>query len=204
MTPETAPAPGAPAPGPREAVYETRVEGFGMFRIVPVDPTRDIDLLYGWVTQERARFWGMRDHTREQVLEIYEYLDSLTTHHAYLIHLDDRPVALFQTYEPEADPVGEYYDVRPGDFGFHLMIGPVDGAPEPGFTDALVRTFLTHVLAEDPSRRRIVAEPDARNEKALARLLRTGFVLGPEVELPHKRARMAFLDRDVLLARDAD
>ncbi len=202
MTPDTAPD-GASAPRRREAVYERHVDGFGTVRVTPVDPARDIDLLYGWVTQERARFWGMRDHTRAQVLEIYEYLDSLSTHHAYLIHRDDRPVALFQTYEPDADPIGEYYEVRPGDFGFHLLVGPVTGVPEPGFTDTLVRTFLAHVLAEDPARKRIVAEPDARNEKAIARLLRTGFVLGPEVRLPEKPARMVFLDRDDFLARTA-
>lgn len=201
-TPSSASA-GASAPRRREAVHETHVDGFGTVRVVPVDPVRDTDLLYDWVTQERARFWGMLDHTREQVREIYEHLDSLPTHHAYLIHRDDRPVALFQTYEPRADPIGEHYDVRPGDFGFHLLIGPAGGAPEPGFTDTLVTVFLTHVLDEDPGRRRIVAEPDARNHKAHARLVRIGFVLGPEVRLPHKRARMAFLDRDSFLSRAA-
>ncbi|WP_435830286.1 GNAT family N-acetyltransferase [Micromonospora echinospora] len=30
------------------------------------------------------------------------------------MHRDGRPVGLFQTYEPAADPVGECYDVRPG------------------------------------------------------------------------------------------
>ncbi|MFD1829585.1 GNAT family N-acetyltransferase [Streptomyces desertarenae] len=204
MTSDAVPPPdsaGAPAPRRRAAVHETRVDGFGTVRVVPVDPARDTDLLYRWVTQERARFWGMLDHTREQVREIYEHLDSLSTHHAYLIHRDDRPVALFQTYRPEADPIGEYYDVRPGDFGFHLMVGPAEGEPEPGFTGTLVTVFLTHVLAEDPGRRRIVAEPDARNERAQARLVRAGFVLGPEVRLPHKRARLAFLDRDSFLSR---
>ncbi|SFL00535.1 GNAT family N-acetyltransferase [Streptomyces pini] len=190
-------------PRRRETVHEARVEGFGTVRVVPVDPARDIDLLHDWVTRERARFWGMLDHTREQVLETYEYLDSLSTHHAFLIHLDDRPVALFQTYEPDADPVGEYYEVRPGDYGLHLMTGPADGGARPGFTDALLTVFLTRLLAEDPGRRRIVAEPDARNQKAVSRLLRTGFVLGPEIELPHKRARLVFLDRDAFLARTA-
>ncbi|MFH0245663.1 GNAT family N-acetyltransferase [Streptomyces sp. HK10] len=194
---------GASAHRRREAVYEARVEGFGTVRVVPVDPARDIGLLYGWVSRERARFWGMRDHTREQVLEIYGYLDSLSTHHAYLLHLDDRPVALFQTYEPGADPVGEYYEVRPGDFGLHLMVGPADGGARPGFTGTLLTVFLAYLLAEDPGRRRIVAEPDARNEKAVSRLLRTGFVLGPEIEMPNKRARLVFLDRDAFLSRAA-
>ncbi|WP_208605946.1 GNAT family N-acetyltransferase [Streptomyces albus] len=191
----------AMATPPRAPVHETHVDGFGTVRVVPVDPARDTDLLHDWVTRDRARFWGMREHSREQVREIYEFLDSLPTHHAYLIHRDGRPAALFQTYDPSADPVGECYDVQPGDFGLHLMIGPADGAPEPGFTETLLSVFLDHLLAEDPHRTRIVAEPDARNAKAIERLLRTGFELGPEIELPEKRARMVFLERGTHLAR---
>ncbi|MEV0968382.1 GNAT family N-acetyltransferase [Microtetraspora glauca] len=181
-------------PTRRAAVHERVIDGFGTVRIIPLDPPADIDVIYEWVTQERARFWGMLDADRERVLEVYSFLDTLTTHHAYLVHRDDRPVALFQTYEPEFDPVGECYEVQPGDFGIHLMIGPVAGEPEPGFTGTLLSVFLGHVLAE-PGRKRIVAEPDARNDKAIARLLRTGFVLGPEIDLPEKRARLVFLDR---------
>ncbi|MCC5579464.1 acetyltransferase [Microtetraspora sp. AC03309] len=181
-------------PTRRAAVHEQVIDGFGTVRIIPLDPPVDIDVIYEWVTQERARFWGMLDADRERVLEVYGFLDTLTTHHAYLVHRDDRPVALFQTYEPEFDPVGECYEVQPGDFGIHLMIGPVAGGPEPGFTGTLLSVFLGHVLAE-PGRKRIVAEPDARNDKAIARLLRTGFVLGPEIDLPEKRARLVFLDR---------
>ncbi|GAA3052229.1 penicillin amidase [Streptomyces olivoverticillatus] len=188
-------------PAAPEEQHEEKIEGFGTVRIRPVDPRTDIDLIHGWVGEERARFWGMREAGRERVQEIYAYLDSLTTHHAYLLHRDDRPVALFQTYEPEADPVGECYDVQPGDFGIHLMIGPAEGAPEPGFTETLLTVFLGWILAADPNRKRIIAEPNALNEKATARLLRTGFERGPEVELPEKRAQLVFLSRDVFERR---
>ena len=106
------------------AVYERKVDGFGTVSLVPVDPARDLDVLHAWVTEDRARFWGMGGYSREQVLETYEFLDSLTTHHAYLAYRDGVPVALFQTYEPDADPLGECYDVQPGDLGVHLLIGP--------------------------------------------------------------------------------
>ncbi|NBE85127.1 GNAT family N-acetyltransferase [Micromonospora rubida] len=178
--------------------YARHIDGFGEVAIRPVRPAEDIDVIHDWVTRERSRFWGMRDAGRERVLEIYEYLDSLDTHHAYLIHRDGRPVALFQTYEPAADPVGECYDVQPGDFGIHLMIGPPDGGVEPGFTAVLLDAFLAFVLT-DPSRRRIVAEPDARNDKAIARLTRAGFVPGPQIDLPEKRAQLLFLDRAAAL-----
>ncbi|QGN48393.1 GNAT family N-acetyltransferase [Micromonospora sp. WMMC415] len=176
-----------------DAVFGRDVAGFGRVELRPVEPDRDADLIHGWVSQERARFWGMRDAGRDRVAEIYRYVDSLPTHHAWLAHRDGRPAALFQTYEPAADPVGEVYDVRPGDHGVHLLIGP-PAHPEPGFTGHLLGVLVAFVFA-DPAHRRIVAEPDARNDRAVARLRRSGFVAGPLVDLPDKRARLMFLDR---------
>ncbi len=188
----------APVPALRPAVYEQKVEGFGVVRLVPVAPAADEELLHGWVTQERSRFWGMADHTAEQVREIYEFVDSLPTHHAYLALRDGVPAALFQTYEPDADPVGECYDVRPGDFGIHLLIAPAEGeGAVKGYTDFLLTAFIGFVFS-DPAHRRVVVEPDARNEKALARMVRVGFELGPEIRKPEKTARLAFLTREAL------
>ncbi|MFJ7191748.1 GNAT family N-acetyltransferase [Streptomyces bacillaris] len=185
-------------PALRPAVYEQKVEGFGVVRLVPVDPAADEELLHGWVTQERARFWGMADHTAEQVREIYEFVDSLPTHHAYLALRDGVPAALFQTYEPDADPVGECYDVQPGDFGIHLLIAPAEGeGTVKGYTDSLLTAFIGYVFS-DPAHLRVVVEPDARNEKALARMVRVGFELGPEIRKPEKTARLAFLTREAL------
>ncbi|MFI7492578.1 GNAT family N-acetyltransferase [Micromonospora echinaurantiaca] len=180
-------------PGADPHRYAREVPGFGTVTIRPVDPDTDIDLLHGWVSQERARFWGMLDADRERVAEIYRYLDSLRTHHAYLVHRNGVPVALLQTYDPYADPVGECYDVRPGDYGIHLLLGPPTSA-EHGFTATVVAEMLRFVLS-DPDRRRIVVEPDARNERAIRRLLRSGFVAGPQVDLPEKRAQLLFLER---------
>ncbi|MGX1884058.1 GNAT family N-acetyltransferase [Streptomyces sp. NPDC055287] len=188
-----------------EPVYEQEIDGFGTVRLVPVDPARDAGLLHGWVTEERARFWGMGEATREQVEEIYAHLDSLTTHHGYLVLRDGVPVALFQTYDPEADRVSECYDVRPGDFGVHIFVGPAGGAaPQRGFT-ANVLAAATGFVFADPGVERLVAEPDALNVKAVARLEGVGFELGPEIVmpeidlpevfLPEKRARLVFLTR---------
>ncbi|WP_329136843.1 acetyltransferase [Streptomyces sp. NBC_01476] len=177
-------------------VYEERVEPFGTVTLAPVRPERDTGLLHRWVTEERAAFWGMRDADRARVHEIYAYLDSLDTHHAYLVSLDGRPVALFQTYQPQADPIGDFYPVRPGDVGVHLLLGPPDPQVprRAGYTSALLGVLLRFVLS-DPDCRRIVVEPDARNDRAVRRMVRTGFTLGPVVQLPDKRAQFAFLER---------
>ncbi|WP_328845415.1 GNAT family N-acetyltransferase [Streptomyces sp. NBC_00258] len=190
----------------REAVHEQVVDGLGTVRVLRVDPDADLDVLHAWVTAERARFWGMGGFGREQVLETYRHLDSLDTHHAFLAVLDGRPAALFQTYEPTADRVGECYEVEPGDIGVHLLIGPAgEGDERPGYSSALLTAFTVYVLGV-LERSRVVVEPDTRNEKAIVRLTRQGFVLGPpvvlpeidlpEVHLPAKKAQLAFLTRE--------
>ncbi|MFB7518316.1 GNAT family N-acetyltransferase [Streptomyces sp. NPDC056144] len=181
--------------------YAHTVEGFGTVTVRPVDPDGDAVLLHGWVNEERARFWGMNGTTVEQVRDIYAHLDSLTTHHGFLVELDGEPAALFQTYDPEADRVSECYEVEEGDIGVHLLVAP-GAAPRPGFTAGLLTALIAFSLRE---RTRIVVEPDAANEKAIARMARAGFELGPEVVLPEvdlpevfipeKRARLAFLRR---------
>ncbi|MGW0366259.1 GNAT family N-acetyltransferase [Streptomyces sp. NPDC002990] len=205
MTSAQAPAP-APAsvsvPAGRQPAFTHTVEGFGTVTITPVDPATDAPLIHSWVTQERARFWGMGEASLELVREIYEDVDRRTTHHAFMVSRDGERVALFQTYDCAEDRVSECYEVQPGDVGVHLLIGPGNGVRERGFSAALMTAFMAYVFS-DSGARRLVAEPDARNEKAIARLERTGFVVGPEVELPEidlpevylpaKRARLAFL-----------
>ncbi|SDL83502.1 penicillin amidase [Glycomyces sambucus] len=179
----------------RPAVFEHEVDGFGRVAIVPVRPVEDLDLIYGWVAEERARFWGMTGHSKEYVLEIYEYLDSLETHHAFLVLRDREPIALFQTYEPAADPVGECYEVEPGDIGAHLLVASSRGQVRPGFTGELMGVLALYLFA-DPVHRRIVVEPDARNAQAAIRMRRSGFTLGPEIQLGEKRAQLAFIRRE--------
>ncbi|MFC4029931.1 GNAT family N-acetyltransferase [Streptomyces polygonati] len=176
------------------ASHEQTVPGFGRVLIRPLDPAGDAEVVHGWVAEERSRFWGMVGHSRRQVQEIYEFVDSLTTHHAYLVLLDHSPVALLQTYRPEHDPLGGFYRVEPGDLGIHLLTAPAQGAPRPGHTSSLMAVLLGFLLA-DPAVHRIVAEPDTRNEKSIERLRRTGFEPGPEIDLPEKRARLFFLPR---------
>ena len=100
------------------------------------------------------------------------------------MRLSGKPVGIFQTYEPAADPIGEHYPVRDGDFGIHLFLAPAE-PPVPGFTGAVAGALLRFAFAH-PGTKRIVVEPDARNERALVRWQRLGFVFGDEVVTPRE------------------
>jgi penicillin amidase len=174
-------------------VLSEKLPGLGELTMVPLDPAAHAPVVHTWVTKERNHFWGMAGHTAEKVEEIYAFVDSLDSHHAYLLRLDDGPIGIFQPYEPSLDPVGECYDVRPGDFGLHLLLDAGD-RNLPHVTSAVFPALLRHLFA-DPSRERIIAEPDIRNERMINRLRRLGFTLGPEIDLGHKKAQLTFLDR---------
>ncbi|MET7480525.1 GNAT family N-acetyltransferase [Streptomyces sp. NPDC005648] len=176
-------------------------------RIRPLDAAADAEVVHRWVSEERAVFWGMNGLGRDQVAEIYGHMATLDTHHAFLLTRDGEPVALLQTYEPGADRVSECYAVRDGDIGIHVLLAPAGpGGARPGWTGELFEAIASYVL-KDLGRRRVVVDPDVRNEKAVARFLRQGFVAGPvvvlpeidlpEVYLPRKRAQLAFLEREV-------
>ncbi|MGI5456126.1 GNAT family N-acetyltransferase [Streptomyces sp. CA-249302] len=190
-------------------LYDTRtaVHTTGAVRVLPLDAHADADVLHRWVREERAVFWGMNGLTRDQVAEIYAHMDTLDTHHAFLLVRDGEPVGLLQTYEPEADRVSECYEVRDGDIGIHLLLAPArEGGARSGWSAALLTAVTSYVLL-GLDRRRVVVDPDVRNERAVDRFLRQGFVAGevvvlpeidiPDVYLPEKKAQLAFLEREI-------
>ncbi|WP_262852508.1 GNAT family N-acetyltransferase [Mumia quercus] len=176
-----------------EVVHTDHVDGFGTVTVRVLDPDGDLDLLHRWVTADRARFWGLQDLDAQELRDLYAYVDGLTTHHAYLVCRDGDPFALIQTYVPEHDPVGEYYDPEPGDVGLHLFLGEHVGTREQQWA-VMLQTFVGFVLGP-ASTRRIVVEPDVRNVRVLRVLERLGFTGGAQVSLPGKTARLAFLER---------
>lgn len=167
----------------------------------PVDPVADAALLTGWVTAERSTFWGMSELSQEDVQEIYTYIDEQAHLAAYLILLDGLPIGLLQTYDPEVDEIGEWYDREPGDIGVHFLLAHDERRA--GRTPELLAAgfdFVAHL----PGCRRLVFEPDARNAASVALLDRLGAERGPLVDLrtsiSEKPAQFFFISREQVLA----
>lgn len=166
-----------------------------------VDPDADAALLTGWVTAERAAFWGMAGLPEEEVRDIYAYIQEQEHLAAYLLVLDGDPVGLLQTYDPEVDEIGEWYDRHPGDVGVHLLLA--DDERRAGRTPEVLAAGLEFVAAL-PGCRRLVLEPDARNKASIALMERLGAERGPLVDLrtsiAEKPAQFFFIGRERALA----
>ena len=177
----------------RLPLFTRQVEGFGCFRLHALRIPEDIPLLHDWVQRDYARYWGMQGHELAAVTAAYASLQASGHAQAWLAWLDDAPAFLMERYDPAHDELGRHYPVQPGDIGMHLLLAP-PVQPRSGFSRVAMDTVLAALFAE-PSVRRVVVEPDVRNDKIHQLNRYAGFVYHGEIALPHKRAALAFCTR---------
>jgi RimJ/RimL family protein N-acetyltransferase len=163
------------------------------FSVRPVEPVADAPLLHRWVTHPKAAFWQMQDADVARVEREYQEIAASPSHDAFIGLHAGRPAFLFERYDPAHDPVGRAYPVRVGDVGMHFLVAPTD-RPVHGFTRAVIAEVM-EVLFADPATRRVVVEPDVRNEAVHALNATVGFRVVGEVELPNKRALLSICTR---------
>ena len=165
----------------------------------PLDVEQHGDRLHAWVTHPRSAFWMMQDATPAEVVADYRLVAEHPHHDAWLGRVDGEPAFLAETYDPVLAPevgLAGLPDLRPGDLGMHVLVAPPDpgAGPRPGFTRAVFAAVMAHCF-HDPAVRRVVVEPDVRNERIATLNREAGFVVARIVDLPDKQAALSFCTR---------
>ena len=166
--------------------------------IEPLDLERDAELLgllHAWVTHPRSKFWMMQDATLNDVRREYGDIVANPHHDAFLGRADGRPAFLVETYDPRWSALADLPELEPGDLGMHVMIGPPEGEPLPGYTSQVFAAVLEHCFA-DPAVRRVVVEPDVDNAAIRVKNIDAGFVELREVPVPGKTAMLSVCTRE--------
>lgn len=166
----------------------------------PLDPDRDATLLHAWVTHPRSVFWGMQEATEQQVHDEYARIADDPHHHALLGRADGEPAFLMERYDPAHSPLADLAELRPGDVGMHVLVAPTD-APVRGFTRAVLRRVVEECFA-DPAVRRVVVEPDVRNDRIAVLNAAAGFTVARHVDLVDKTAALSFCSRAAFATSD--
>jgi Acetyltransferases, including N-acetylases of ribosomal proteins len=178
--------------------FEKRVPTLGCFALRPLRAAEDAPLIHDWVTRDYARFWNMGRKSLVEVEAFYETLMVSGDATAWIGLFNGVPAFLVELYDPAGDPVGDHYPVRTGDRGMHFLVGPPTERLS-GFTYAVLLTIMDFIFV-DPAARRVVVEPDVRNEKIHALNRRVGFLYDREIELGEKTAHLAFCTREQFMA----
>ncbi|HEY0610754.1 MAG TPA: GNAT family N-acetyltransferase, partial [Chitinophaga sp.] len=111
---------------------------------------------------------------------------------------NSQPAFLLECYWVMNDPLGAYFDARPGDYGFHILVAPAD-QPIHNFTWNVFTTIIDFMLS-NPAVERLVVEPDVRNDKIHVLNKRAGFAYQKIIDLPQKQAYLAFCTREQYVA----
>ncbi|MFI8777377.1 GNAT family N-acetyltransferase [Brachybacterium paraconglomeratum] len=164
----------------------------------PLDPAAHTELLHGWLTTERARFWGMTAHSPAQVRAYLERVDASADEQGWIGSRDGTPLVYVETYDPARLLPAGLLDPEPGDLGMHLLIAPPAGEPAHGLTAAVMGEVVSWCLHERGAAR-VVVEPDERNRAVLAKNAAAGFRVLQHVEIPDgegtKRAALSVCTR---------
>ncbi|WP_303760591.1 GNAT family N-acetyltransferase [Alcanivorax jadensis] len=177
--------------------FSVDITGFGRFHIRAVQVPDDIALIHHWLSSEHARYWGMQDMNENQLADFYRQLPESGTGEGFLGFHEGRPVCLIESYDPRRDPVGAHYPVQPGDRGMHVLVAP-SRTPVSGFTRAVFAGVMDFMF-RDQGARRVVVEPDERNERIHTLNRFGGFVYANTIKLDTKVAALAFCSREQFL-----
>lgn len=186
--------------GPRELVdneysFRTFDETIGKsicFREVALD--RDLGRLHTWLNSEHVLPYWNQDDPLPQVRDTIAERAANDDQTLYIGSLDHVPMSYWESYWPVADGLGEYYDAEPTDRGFHILIGPTEYLGK-GYAVPLM-TAMTTFLFQHPETRRVVVEPDSRNDAVIHALEQCGFEPQDEIEFPDKTGQLMFCWRD--------
>lgn len=159
----------------------------------PLDLPRDVGRVHAWVTHPRSVYWEMQEASLQDVATDYGLIADDPHHDAWLGRVDGVPSFLAETYDPFHSELRDLPELRPGDLGMHVLVAPTD-SPVPGFTRRVFRAVMTHCFA-DPAVRRVVVEPDVRNERIARLNLEAGFRVARTVRLATKTAALSFCTR---------
>ncbi|MGW0562666.1 GNAT family N-acetyltransferase [Streptomyces sp. NPDC003016] len=156
-------------------------------------PISDFELLHGWVTHPKAAFWMMQDASLADVEREYMAIAAAEHHDAFIGEYEGEPAFLMERYDPAHVELVGLYDAQPGDVGMHFLVAPTD-KPVHGFTRAVITAVMEELFA-DPATRRVVVEPDVRNDAVHRLNEAVGFEIVEKIAKPEKDAYLSVCTR---------
>ncbi|MFT4035928.1 MAG: GNAT family N-acetyltransferase, partial [Patulibacter sp.] len=154
----------------------------------PFDAGRDLDLLSAWMHDPQVAPWWRLDDGHDAVAQYVRAHAQQPHSAAWIAEHHGAAIAYVETYRVADDQLAEHYDARPGDRGFHLLVGDAGRRGTP-VTTTLGRTIIAALFAQ-PGTTRVLCEPDTRNTRMLAWCAKLGGRTIAELELPEKRAAL--------------
>ena len=183
-TPTTAPAEAttedaSPAPSPTRGSIVKLTAASARVAIRPLDVDRDTARVHEWLSHPRAHYWMMTDLDEAGVRAYLEGIRDSAEEAGWVGSVDGTDCFYVETYIPDSLIPQNVLATGPGDIGMHLLVAPPAGRAMHGLTDRIMAEVIDFCLrpADQGGRggRRVVVEPDARNDAVIEKNRAAGF-----------------------------
>jgi len=156
----------------------------------------DLGRLHAWLGSDHVKpYWELDLPLPAFRAELESKLadDHLTP---YVGCLDHVPMSYWECYWAAEDDLAAHYDADPSDQGVHLLIGPEEYLGQ-GYAASLLRAVVALQFRHGDTER-VVAEPDARNDRVIHVFEQCGFEQRDQFyfEEAEKEATLLVCDRD--------
>nr|WP_025373297.1 GNAT family N-acetyltransferase [Advenella mimigardefordensis] len=165
----------------------------GTFEIRELIPEQDVPVFHPWFDLDYAGYWDMAGMSRQQVMAFYKVQQASPHEWAWVGTQDGQICFLLECYDPQHHEIARHYEVVPGDIGMHFFVAPPTEQRQ-GYTLDVMRHVM-HYLFHQRGARRVVVEPDGRNEKVRALNRKAGFAEIGLITLPTKQAMLSIATR---------
>lgn len=160
------------------------------FRPVVVDT--DLEMLHNWFHRPHTlAIWQMNWPIAQ--LERYYRQNLAGRMQSYIGLVNGEPTFNFEVYRATTDPVGDYYDVQPDDYGTHFMIATTDKQKK--YPSQCMQAMLDWLFAQ-PEVGRLIGEGSVDSMAALMNKIHVGFRLEKVIDMPHKKANLNMCYRE--------
>ncbi len=125
-------------------------------------------MLHQWLETPHARAWW--GDPEEELALIY---DGKGEHEPFIACVNGTPVAYIQSWRPTDHPELPWqHGLTPTTMGIDITIGQSENLGK-GLGSLILRHFAARLFAQGATR--LVIDPDARNERAIAAYMKAGF-----------------------------
>jgi hypothetical protein len=81
------------------------------------------------------------EHSPEEILEFYTTLNKDEAQQAYLLEINQTPIALIEIYKPQILKLENHLALKNGDLGMHILLAPKQFSVA-GFSLAVMQSVL--------------------------------------------------------------
>lgn len=163
-----------------------------VFRELEYD--KDLTNVFLWMHEEHViPYWQLNlpfvqfsSHLKKALEDRHQTL--------YIGEIDGHPMSYWEAYWVKGDVVEKCYDAEAFDQGVHLLIGDPDYLGK-GYALPLLRAMVGFQFQHKMTKK-VVAEPDIRNEKMIHIFKQCGFEPVKPIELPDKTGLLMFCTRE--------